>query len=479
VSSSLPARRRRRFSLFKITAGFSIAVVLLATISWASLGHVTSSIHRSNVFAGLKLRPDRAAGSAVNYLLVGSDTREGLTKAELHALQVGSIKTAAGKRSDTIIMIHLSKTRDKATIISIPRDTFASVPKWTDSKGVVHPPSHHKINETYGLGDAPLLIATIEGMTNVRIDHYVEINFAGFAHMVDALGGVTVCLNRAIKDNKSHINLPAGKQKLNGITALGYVRARYFDGLGDLGRMQRQQRFIESMVSAATSSGTLLNPMKLLAFVNAGLKSVTTDPGLTRDDLLTLATQVKSLSASGVHMLTVPLSSVNYTAQGVYGGVLWDPTLAPELWRRIRLDIPVAPTKTSVKSTGALTVSPSAIDLTVQNGSSINGLGAKAMADLSKVGFVSMGPATTALISVTKTTITYDPAYSESLRTLHAALPGSLLVSKKGLGKTFVVTVGADYKGVATFLIPTKTSKPTPTAKSPFVVQSGTDAICK
>jgi hypothetical protein len=178
-------------------------------------------------------------------------------------------------------------------------------------------------------------------------------------------------------------------------------------------------------------------------------------------------------------MLTVPLSSVNYTAQGVYGGVLWDPTLAPELWRRIRLDIPVAPTKTSVKSTGALTVSPSAIDLTVQNGSSINGLGAKAMADLSKVGFVSMGPATTALISVTKTTITYDPAYSESLRTLHAALPGSLLVSKKGLGKTFVVTVGADYKGVATFLIPTKTSKPTPTAKSPFVVQSGTDAICK
>jgi LCP family protein required for cell wall assembly len=479
VSSSLPARRRRRGSLFKITAALSIAVVLLATISWVSLGHVTSSIHRSNVFAGLKLRPDRAAGSSVNYLLVGSDTREGLTKAELHALQVGSVQTAAGKRSDTIIMIHISKTRDKATIISIPRDTFASVPQWTDSKGAVHAPSHHKINETYGLGDAPLLIATIEGMTNVRIDHYVEINFAGFAHMVDALGGVTVCLNTAIKDTKSHISLPAGKQKLNGITALGYVRARYFDGLGDLGRMHRQQKFIESMVSSATSSGTLLNPIKLVSFINAGLKSVTTDPGLTRDDLLTLATQLKSLSASGVHMLTVPLSNVNYTADGVYGGVLWDPTLAPELWRRIRLDIPVAPTRVSVKATGALTMPPSVIDLAVQNGSSINGLGAKATADLTKVGFVSMGPPTTALSTVSKTTITYDPAYSESLRTLHAALPASLLVARKGQGKTFIVTVGPDYKGLTSLAMPTTTPTPTPTTTSPFVVQSGTDALCK
>jgi LCP family protein required for cell wall assembly len=477
--SSRPARRRRPVTLFKVATAFSIAVVLLATISWASLGHVTSSIHRSDVFAGLTVRPDRAAGASVNYLIVGSDTREGLTKAELHALQVGSVLTAAGKRSDTIIMIHLSKSRDKATIISIPRDTFASVPQWTDSTGKIHPPSHHKINETYGLGDAPLLIRTIEGMTNVRIDHYVEINFAGFAHMVDALGGVTVCLNTAIKDNKSHINLPAGKQKLGGIAALGYVRARYFDGLGDLGRMHRQQKFIESMVSAATSSGTLLNPIKLMNFINAGLKSVTTDPGLTRDDLLTLATQVKRLSASGVHMLTVPLSNVNYSADGVFGGVLWDPVLAPELWRRIRFDIPVAPTPVTVKATGALTMPPSKIDVAVQNGSSINGLGAKATVDLTKVGFVSVGPATTALSIVTKTTITYDPTYSESLRTLHAALPGSLLIPKKGQGKTFIVTVGADYKALAVFAIPTTTPKVTPKTTSPFAVQSGTDALCK
>lgn len=474
-----PARRRRGAIWFRITTGLSIGVVLLATIAWAGYGHVTSSIRHTNVFAGLKVRPDRAAGSSVNYLLVGSDSRVGLSKAELFKLRVGSIKTAAGQRSDTIIMIHISKARDKATIISIPRDTFASVPQWTDSKGVVHTPSHRKINETFGLGGAPLLISTIEGMTNIRIDHYVEVNFAGFAHMVDALGGVTVCLNRAIHDNKSHLDITAGKHKLDGITAVKYVRARYFDGTGDLGRMHRQQKFIGSMLNAATSSGTLLNPIKLLSFVNAALSTVTTDPNLKRDDLITLASQLKSLSASSVHMLTVPLSSVNYSADGVFGAVLWDPSLSAELWRRIRLDIPVAPTKVPASTTGALTMPPSIIDIAVQNGTKINGLGAKAAADLIKVGFVALGPPTTAPGIVTKTTITYDPAYVASLRTLHAALPGSLLVAKKGHGKTFTVTVGPEYKGLAIFTAPTTTPKPTPSATSPFAVQTGTDAICK
>jgi len=453
--------------------------VVLATLSWAGLTHVTSSIHRTDVFSGLKIRPDRAAGSALNYLLVGSDTREGLSKAELAKLRVGSIKTAAGKRSDTIILIHISKNRDKATIVSIPRDTFASVPQWTDSKGVVHQPSRRKINETFGMGDAPLLIATIEGMTNVRIDHYLEVNFAGFAHMVDALGGVTVCLNKAIRDSKSHIDIAAGKHKLDGITALKYVRARSFDGLGDLGRMRRQQRFIGSMINAATSSGTLLNPIKLVSFVNAALATMTTDPQLQRDDILTLATQLKSLSASRVQMLTVPLSNVNYSADGVFGAVLWDPQLAPELWRRIREDIPVAPTPATPAKSAALTMPPSAILIHVENGSNLNGLAAKGTQDLTRVGFVATSPPTTAPASVAKTTITYDPAYSESLRTVLAALPGSLTVAKKQHGKTFTITLGPEYKGVAAFTAPTSTPTPTPTATSPFVVQSGTDAICK
>ena len=136
---------------------------------------------------------------------MGSDTREGLTKAEIKALKVGSTKVAAGKRSDTMLLVHISKARDHATIVSIPRDTFVLVPEWTDSQGTVHKPYYSKINATFGRGDAPLLVQTLESMTNLRIDHYVEVSFLGFKEMVDALGGVNICTRRKIKIGRAHV----------------------------------------------------------------------------------------------------------------------------------------------------------------------------------------------------------------------------------------------------------------------------------
>jgi LCP family protein required for cell wall assembly len=474
----MPERRRRsRFS--SATATLSIGVLVLSLVSWVTFDHVTSSITREEVFKGIKVRPDRSAGSSVNYLLVGSDTREGLTKQQLHDLRVGSVATSAGKRSDTAILIHISKNRDHATIISIPRDTYADVPEWTDSKGVVHSAHHSKINATFGQGGAPLLIATIENMTQIRIDHYVEVNFAGFANLVDAVGGVDVCTTTAIHDKKSHIDLTAGKHHLDGITALKYVRARYFDGMGDLGRMKRQQKFIASMISATTSTGTLLNPVKLLSVINAGLATVTTDPDLQKDDLVTLATQMKSLSSSNLNMLTVPFSDENYSNDGVYGAVLWDPDLAPKLWQRIKDDIPVAPAPKVVKTGGALTMPPANIVVEVQNGTSINGLAAKASQDLTAAGFVNGAPPSTALTTVKLTTITYDPTYADSLRTLKAALPNALTVEKKNLGKKFIVTLGPEYKSIAKFTAPKSAPIPTPTETSPFDVRTGTDTSCK
>lgn len=474
----VPVRRRRsRFSI--ATTLLSVGVLILSLVSWVAFDHVTSSINRQDVFKGIKVRPDRSAGSSVNYLLVGSDTREGLTKQQLHDLRVGSVATAAGKRSDTAILIHISKNRDRATIISIPRDTYADVPEWTDDKGVVHPARHSKINETFGRGGAPLLIATIEHMTQVRIDHYIEVNFAGFANLVDAVGGVDICTNTAIHDDKSHIDLPAGKNHLDGITALKYVRARYFDGMGDLGRMKRQQKFIASMIAAATSTGTLLNPVKLLSVVNAGLATVTTDPDLQKDDLVTLATQMKSLSASNLNMLTVPLSDVSYASDGVAGSVLWDPELAPQLWQRIKDDVPVAPTPKVITKSSALTIPAKDIVIEVQNGTDINGLAAKASNDLANAGFVNGATPSTALTTVKTTTITYDPTYTESLRTLTAALPNALTVPKKALGKKFIVTLGPDYKSVAKFTTPKTAPAPTPTETSPFDVRTGADTSCK
>ena len=338
--------------------GLSIALVAISAIGAIGLGGLSSQLNRTSVFDGLKNRP-RSASSAVNYLVVGSDTREGLTKEQQRALRVGSTKTAAGKRSDTMLLVHISKKRDKAVIVSIPRDTFALIPAHTSASGKLIGESYSKINSSFNWGGAPLLIETLENMTKLRIDHYVEVNFAGFANMVDALGGIEVCSKVAINDPKSHLIMDAGTHVLNGIEALKYVRTRDFDGMGDLGRMQRQQQFVSAVLRKATSAGVLLNPIKLVSFVNSAMSAVSTDENLNKDDLITLAKQMKNLSASKVRTLTVPLKFYDYNSRGVTAAVLWDPVLAPELFQRLSNDEAIVD---SVSPSASPSASPTLVD---------------------------------------------------------------------------------------------------------------------
>jgi LCP family protein required for cell wall assembly len=315
----------------------SIAIVGISAISWAGLGRITAAIPRVDAFAGLENRPKKES-SAVNYLIVGSDTREGLSREEIKRLKVGGTDVAAGKRSDTMLLIHISKKRDKAAIISIQRDSYALIPEHNNSQGKLIPAAYSKINSAYNWGGAPLLIETLESMSDLRIDHYVELNFVGFVRMVDALGGVEICTKKDINDPKSHLTLPAGTHVLDGVDSLKFVRTRVFDGLGDLGRMKRQQEFASAMLRKATSAGVLLNPVKMVDFINSALDSVVTDEGLSQGDLLTLGKQLRNLSASNVRTLTIPLKYYNYNKNGVSAAVLWDPVLAPELFERIKND---------------------------------------------------------------------------------------------------------------------------------------------
>jgi len=302
------------------------------------LGRITAAIPKLDVFAGLEDRPKKES-SAINYLIVGSDTREGLTREETRRLRVGSTAVAAGKRSDTMLLVHISKKRDKAAIISIPRDSFALIPEHKSlTSDKIIPATYSKINSAYNWGGASLLIETFEDMSGLHIDHYVEISFVGFVRMVDALGGVEICTKRDINDPKSHLSLPAGTHVLDGVDSLKYVRTRTFDGLGDIGRMKRQQEFAGAMLRKATSAGVLLNPIKLLDFINSALASVTTDSGLSQGDLLTLGKQLRNLSASNVRTLTIPLKYYNYNKNGVSAAVLWDPELSAELFERIKND---------------------------------------------------------------------------------------------------------------------------------------------
>ena len=328
----------------------------LSAIGWLGLGGVSGSLNRTDAFANLKNRPEKPT-SAMNLLLVGSDNRQGLTNDQIRELWVGGTDIAAGARSDTMLLVHISKNRDSAVIVSLPRDSLVTIPEHvssSDSTKIV-PARQNKLNAAFSFGGAPLLIETLEGETGLRIDHYIEINYLGFTNIIDALGGIDVCVKKDINDSKSALKLSAGLQTLDGIQALKYVRTRQFDGLGDIGRMKRQQEFMSAVLRKATSTGTLLNPIKLVSFLNAAIKTVTTDNEFNKNDLLTLGKQLKNLSADRVRTLTVPLSNPNGRAAGVGSVVIWDEVLSADLFNRLLNDQPIID---EVKATPSASASP-------------------------------------------------------------------------------------------------------------------------
>ena len=346
----------------KIITWLSVGILAFSAIAWLGLGRISGAISRVNVFDNLKNRPEKAS-SAVNYLVVGSDTREGLTAAELKLLRVGSVKSAAGARSDTMMLVHISKSRDNAVIISLPRDSLVTIPAHTSQDGKSQVAEMQgKLNSAFAWGGAPLLIQTLEAKMNLRVDHYVEVNFAGFKNVVDALGGIQVCTKKDINDPKSHLVLSAGIHTLDGIESLKYVRTRDFDGMGDLGRMQRQQQFVSAIFRKATSSGTLLNPFKVKNLISATFKTVKTDETLNQGDIVTLAKQIRNLTPGKMRTLTVPLGNSNGYVAGLGSVVIWDENLAPELFDRLRNDKPVvdlvAPTPSATPVKGKKSPSP-------------------------------------------------------------------------------------------------------------------------
>lgn len=322
----------------RIITSLSLGVVILATATWVGLGQISGQISRISVFGDLENRPEKVS-SALNYLVVGSDNREGLTKEQIRELRVGGTDVAAGGRSDTMLLVHISKARDSAFIVSLPRDTLVTIPAHISQDGKSQIPDRPgKLNAAFAFGGAPLLIQTIELMTSLKIDHYIEVSFAGFVGVVDALGGIKVCSKVDIDDPKSHLVMKAGYHLLDGVESLKYVRTRDFDGRGDIGRMERQQQFVSAIVRKATSSGTLLNPIKLANFYQATIATVKMDEGVTKNDLLTLGKQMSNLSSGSVRTLTVPLSNPNGRHPTVGSVVIWDDVLAPELWNRIKND---------------------------------------------------------------------------------------------------------------------------------------------
>jgi LCP family protein required for cell wall assembly len=459
VSTQAPPRRHGLRVAAAVASG---AVLLTSGVAWAGVSKVDGGFTRIDI-PGLSSAaadsPDHTAPMTI--LVVASDSREGITRAQAAQLHLGTADY--GKpRTDTMMLVHIGADASDITVVSLPRDTLATIPAYTDSKGKRHNMHQAKLNAAYEAGGAALMVQTVETLTKVPINHYVEINFNGFLQMVDAVDGVDVCLPKALKDQKSGLDLPAGRQTITGPQALAYVRARYVDPTADLGRMKRQQKFVASLMKKAMSAGTLLNPVRLNDFLSAVTGSITMDSALDRDQVLALADRLKGTNPSSIAFLTVPISR-SKDVKGVGNVLLWDEAEAKQLFSAIAKDKPiVAPVAASAAPT--VTVAPGQVKVKVLNGTTTAGLAGKAADDLAAVGFAIAGPAGNAPEQVgAVTVVSYDPRYDQSAKTVAAALPGSTLTAVAGLGRTIQVTVGTSYKGATKVKVATTAATGTTT----------------
>jgi LCP family protein required for cell wall assembly len=322
-----PVRRRRRG--LKWAAGI-VAVILLATGGTAVFLYerFNGNIHKEHVED--QLGPNRPAklNKSMNILLLGSDSRDGENKAYWSP-------DISGERSDTTILVHISPNRDHAVAVSFPRDSMVQVPGCVKKNGGKVAPYFGMLNSAFAYAGAPCTWKTIESTTDIHIDHYVKIDFAGFKRVVDALGGVEICVPHAVNDPRANLNLRAGRQVVKGSAALGYVRTRY--GLGDgsdLERIQRQQKFMASVVNKATSGSMLTDPARIYKFLDAVTKSIAADDKLSVSAMRKLATSLRGMSAGTVKFVTVPTQ--------VYppdpNRVQWNMAEAKPLFDAIRMD---------------------------------------------------------------------------------------------------------------------------------------------
>ncbi|MGO4459760.1 LCP family protein [Streptomyces sp. M-16] len=319
------SRRRpppRRIGRTLLITGCALTVMAGGT-AWYLYRDLASSIGSSRALEGA----EKSAHGDVNILLIGLDSRrdqngDELPDEVLDKLHAGS-SDIGGYNANTMILLHVPGDGGKAKAFSIPRDDFV------DISGV---PGHgkDKIKKAYGLAKAAkedqlsaqgvndrrqleregreagrkAQIDTVRGFLGVPVDHFAELNLAGFYHLADALDGVPVCLRKPVKDKYSGADFPAGRQTLNGAQSLAFVRQRHGLEMGDLDRTKRQQAFLAGATQKLNSAGTFTDPVKLLKLIDTAKQDVVTDAGW---DLLAFVKQAKNLSGGKVQFTTLPV----------------------------------------------------------------------------------------------------------------------------------------------------------------------------
>lgn len=320
--------------------GLLTILLLVTVIGDGYVVWLDTNINRKSVFCTQVVvhcqRPPAATDKAMNFLIVGSDSRAGANAG--FNVSPGDPQYVQGQRSDTTIFMHLPPGSARITVVSFPRDSWVEIPAYRDAKGREHSRHHARFNEAFAVGGAPLVTQLVETLTGLRVNHYVEVDFTGFQRMVNALGGLTVCLQTDRHDKDSGDFLTAGVHHIDGKQALAFVRDRHSYADQDLGRIRNQQYLMSAVIHKALGADTWLNPLKLTAFLGAATQSLTVDKGLSLTQMRRLALRMRHLDPAHVTFTTVPLvnGSVRRNGQSV---VLIDDVRAAALFAGLRADL--------------------------------------------------------------------------------------------------------------------------------------------
>lgn len=413
----------------RVVAAIASFLLLAGTgYGWASYRTFTSNVRHVDA---IRSGADRD-GPAQNILLVGDDSRPAnASQAEL--AQLSTQQDGGSVNTDTLMIMHIPAGGGQATVMSIPRDSWISIPGH----------GHGKINSVFAIGSAngggdtggmKLLITVIQNLTGLHIDHFVKVSLLGFYDIAQALGPIQVCLNERAYDPYSGTDLPAGVSTLNAKQALSFVRQRHGLPRGDLDREVRQQYFLSTELRKVTSTGVLLNPSKLNQLLTAVSSALETDPGL---DLLQFASEFKGVSAGQVRFTTIPTTGT--------------PTITDDNGNRVSIvavDFTALPTfiaqivgQTS-DYTSAKAASPSGVSVQVVNGTGTRGLAATTATALKSLGFTVAGTSN-ADSTTSLTTVTYPAGMEAQAKALAQTVPGAVVAQSSDVSKV-TLTLGTD-----------------------------------
>ncbi|MEU1545984.1 LCP family protein [Nocardia sp. NPDC005745] len=464
AQTRLQASRERRNKRLRATgrAGGAVCAVLALLVTgggWSYLRSTTDGFTQVNALDenSEDIVDSNAQLGDENYLLVGTDTRAGANG----QLGAGTLDDAEGARADTTMLVHIPKDRSRVVVVSFPRDLDVTRPQcngWDNEKNAYSDekfPSAmgDKLNAVYNLGGPMCLVSTIQRLTGASINHFIGIDFAGFESMVNQIDGVEVCASKPLVDDVLGTILEhPGKQRIDGQTALKYVRARHVYGeeRSDYDRINRQQRFLASLLRGTLSSKVLFNPGKLNGFITA-LREHTWVNKVETADLLMLGRSLQKIDAGAVTFITVPTAGTT-----TYGNEIPRESDIKAIFKAIRDDQPLpgekptvqanapVPTQAAATPTKHRAVDPSTVSLLVSNGSGVEGLARTAATKLGNQGFTIYNTGNYANGTSATTKVRYAAGLEAEAATVASSIPGATIEAADDLGGIVEVVIGGD-----------------------------------